>query len=227
MRSLPVYPIEFSDSVVGNLKIDDFSSQDSMLFSILLDALFASTAFLGGIMMIDELKCQSLQRYISIGLTPNQIYFAEGLIGTLVMSFAGMTSVMCALWFTGSETSDSHFLGFLLIVVQVIAALSMGQLFAIVFRSEVFLLLLVYSLGYSALACQGVLVSPLSQPYYFQSLSKLLPCSEAFKTLKAIYVRQLGFFSPEVYQGFVVSLAYFFICSFLSHRLFRKEFGRL
>lgn len=214
--------IKIEDSLVGHVKFDDHGGSHVTVFSLVFIVPFTCSMFIAGMAFINEIKDEGMQRYLSAGLTSRKMYFAQYISNLILLGFSAILSLFSARAITGLKTDGSMFLASLLVLCQVTAGIFFGQAVALIFKSQVFVIIFVLGISYTAFATQGFYVPLESQPLFARFFTKLLPMARPLISLKAILFGEHDLNHHFVWEGFLVNLIYIIAFALVSFLLFHK-----
>lgn len=222
LAPLPLNIIKFEDSVVGHIKFDDHGNSHSTVFALVFIVPFTCSLFISGMALLNEIQDESMQRYLSTGLSPMKIYVAHFISNSVLLGFTALLSLYTTKAITNFHTDGSWLLACALVLCQVSAGIFLGQAVALIFKSEVFVILFVLAISYTAFGTQGFYVPIESQPVYMRYFTKSLPMARPLVSLKAILFGEHTFTHHLVYEGFIVTILYTGFFAILSLCFFNK-----
>ncbi|XP_074603286.1 ABC transporter G family member 20-like [Brevipalpus obovatus] len=227
LKQLSTYPMKFENSVIDGKKFEEHSSRSWFLLGGMTIAITSATIMTAGSAIIREVKDQSIQRYMSTGLSVMQIFLVQLLSNTIFLAISGILSLVTTLLLLGVECRGSPVIAALLIVGMILNCVLIGQLIGLSQLSEVLVLILGLSSSYVTASIEGAYISMESFPYFVEYVFKLFPNTYPMRAMRDTVLVGISPDNPKVLIGFFTLFFYFVLLFTTSFRLTSVRIGQI
>lgn len=227
LKGLSTYPMKFEDSVIDGKKIEEHSSRSWFLLGAMVLALSSSAVIIAGSAIIREVKDQSIQRYMSTGLSCMKIFLVQLYSNTVFLGISGILALVISLFLLNMECRGSPLIAALLTVGIVFNSVLFGQLIGLGQLSEVIVLILGICYSFATATMEGAYFAAESLPYYIRSLSELLPNTKPMQAMRDTTIVGISPSNPKVIAGFLTLFLYSILLFTTSFKLTCARVGRI
>ncbi|XP_074601934.1 uncharacterized protein LOC141855710 [Brevipalpus obovatus] len=223
MKNGSLFPFEFEDPVIGQKKEELNIKSYFTDTGVFVCNGFCAGFLIGGLLMLSELRDKTMKRCLSTGLKTYHLFAAQTitngmLIGTSLVGTMGMVIYLLELPLQISAIPAA-----MLVILQVLTAVILGQLVAAALLSEIAILIIGVSTSYPILALVGSAFAIEAQPYYIQTFSHFLPLTIPTMGIRSALLRGFSFTKLLIIQSFAVSLFYLLLFSLITLSILHKR----
>ncbi|XP_074600011.1 ABC transporter G family member 20-like [Brevipalpus obovatus] len=226
LKSLPVHPIKYENSVIDGRKVDE-PTNDWYKVGSSIGSSVTAAMIIAGLSIIAEINNKCVQRYIASGVKNFDIFSAQILTNTIILSFPAFLGLLSTLYLLDSQVKGSLFLVYLLIFLLIINAVLTGVFLGVAWMSEVILILCAIFIELAICFNQGGVIPTDGYPYYIKPLSDLLPHTKPINALRSLVLYGQPLSSPFVYEGFITIIIHNLIFLCITYHFIGKRLGIL